>query len=357
MLSEFQVTRVSRSRLPDVDFAELSFGANFSDHMFSAQFTDGRWGDYAVLPYGPIPLAPSNAALHYGQAVFEGLKAYRGSDDLIRVFRADKNIARLRDSCDRLCIPCVDERLFHAAIDALLSLDHEWVPRLRGQALYIRPIIFSDEGHLDVRPSSQYRFVVMTAPVRAYFDQDVSAVDLKVEETHTRSAPGGTGYAKTAGNYGGSLYPGEKGRKEGFAQVLWLDGVEHRYIEEVGQMNIFFRLGDTVVTPELRGTILPGVTRDSVITLLKARGIEVVERRISIDEIVTALRDGSSVEAFGSGTAAIVAPVGSISYKGEQFDIGRGAGELTAALYDELTGIQFGDVEDRYGWTRIIEPG
>lgn len=355
MQSDLKITQVERSRRPEVDFDALEFGNVFSDHMFSMRFEQGQWRQPEILPYGPIAVDPANAALHYGQAVFEGLKVFRGGDGQVRVFRADVNAARLRDSCERLCIPAIEETVFQRAIDELVKLDHAWIPHKRGQALYIRPLVFSDEGHLDVRPSRRFRFIVMTSPVRAYFDARVAAVSLKVEQTHTRSAPGGTGYAKTAGNYGASLYPGEQGRQEGFAQVLWLDGIEHRYVEEVGQMNIFFKLKDTVVTPDLRGTILPGVTRDSVLTLLRGRGIEVEERRIAIAEIVEAIKKGDLIEAFGSGTAAIVAPVGSIAYEGELFTIqDASAGALTRALYDELTGIQLGEIPDRHGWTRAI---
>ena len=236
-----------------------------------------------------------------------------------------------------------------------MRLDAAWIPSRRGEALYIRPLVFSDEGHLEVRPSSRFRFLVMTAPVRAYFEGGMAAVSLKVEEHYTRSAPGGVGAAKTAGNYGASLYPGQLAQREGFAQVLWLDGVEHRYVEEVGAMNIFFRLGDTVVTPELRGTILPGVTRDSVLTMLRERGEQVEERRVEIAEIAEAIRAGTLTEAFGAGTAAIIAPVGRIAYKGEVLEINdNAAGPLTRSLYEEITALQRGERPDPHGWNRVI---
>ncbi|MDX1433734.1 MAG: branched-chain amino acid aminotransferase, partial [Gammaproteobacteria bacterium] len=283
-------------------------------------------------------------------------KAFMGDDDVVRVFRPNANYARLEASCERLCIPCIPREVFVGALDALIELDHAWIPRKRGQALYLRPIIFSDEGHLEVRPSRAFRFLVITAPVRAYFDEGADAVSLKVEEEFTRAAPGGMGFAKTPGNYAASLLPAERGRAEGFAQVLWLDGLEHRYVEEVGAMNIFFRIGESIVTPPLRGTILPGVTRDSVLTLLRDAGHAVEERRITIDEVTDAIQSGDMVEAFGAGTAAIISPVGSLSYRGERLEINEGRpGEVTRWLYDQITGIQRGEIEDRHGWNHMIE--
>ncbi len=356
MLRDLTVTPVAASRIDEVDFDDLGFGTWYSDHMFTMEHEDGRWRHPAIVPFGPVPVHPANAALHYGQAVFEGLKAYRGSDGAIRVFRPDKNAERLETSCDRLCVPRIPRELFVQAIDRLVALDHAWIPRRRGQALYVRPIVFADEGHLEVRPSRRYRFLIICSPVRAYFDTGMKPVSLKAEETYTRSAPGGVGYAKTAGNYGASLYPGRLGQDAGYQQVLWLDGVEHRYVEEVGAMNIFFRFGDSVVTPDLHGTILPGVTRDSAIALLEDAGHTVEQRRIAIDEVLDGVRTGALREVFAAGTAAIIAPVGAIAHKGSDTVIGNGeAGEMTRWLYDQITGIQHGEVEDRFGWCRRVE--
>ncbi|MCP5154525.1 MAG: branched-chain amino acid aminotransferase [Ectothiorhodospiraceae bacterium] len=358
MLDNLEITRVAESRIGSVDFENLGFGNLFSDHMFSMRYEGGAWREPRILPYGPISIDPANATLQYAQSVFEGLKAFRGVDGKVRVFRPDMNLARMRTSCERICIPPPDEAMFMGAIEHLVALDQAFIPSKRGQALYIRPIVFSDEGHLEVRPSTRYRFLVMTGPVRAYFDASMAAVALKVEERQTRAAPGGVGFAKTGGNYAASLRPGESARAEGYAQVLWLDGVEHRYVEEVGAMNIFFRIDDTVVTPALQGTILPGVTRDSVLTLLRDRGIEVEERRIALDEIVEASRRGRLREAFGAGTAAIIAPVGRIACRGEELVVANGeSGTLTRELYEAITGIQRGEVEDRHGWNRLIDIG
>jgi len=356
MLPDLRITRTRQSRLQEVNFDSLGFGDVFSDHMFSLAFEEGRWQRPEILPYGPITLEPGNATLHYGQTAFEGLKAFRGQDENIRIFRPDMNAKRLQRSCERLCIPPIEEQVFLSAVDALTRLDHAWIPRKRGQALYIRTLIFSTENHLEVRPSSTFRFLIMTGPVRAYFQEGVDAIGLKVEEEYTRSAPGGVGYAKTSGNYAASLYPTEKAMKEGYAQVLWLDGVEHRYVEEVGAMNIFFRMGDEIVTPDLHGTILPGVTRASAITLLKDAGHRVTERRVSIEEVAKSIASGGLQEAFGAGTAAIISPVGRLAYRGEVLTINNNAtGRVTQWLYDELTGIQLGEVADRHGWNRVLE--
>lgn len=356
MLPDLRIHTVERSRLEDVDFDSLGFGDVFSDHMFSMVFENGRWQRPEILPFGPVPLHPSALCLHYGQAVFEGLKAFRGADGRVRIFRPDMNAKRLAESCERLCIPAIDPEVFYGAIEQLVKLDNAWIPRGRGQSLYIRPIVFGTESHLEVRPSRSFRFVVMTAPVRKYFEDDVKAIQLKAEEQYTRAAPGGMGYAKTAGNYAASLYPGEVGRKEGYAQVLWLDGAEHRYVEEVGAMNIFFRFKNGVVTPPLHGTILPGVTRDSVLEILKDRGTPAEERLLDIDEVIDGIHSGELEEIFGAGTAAVICPVGAIAYKGRSHNMrSNGAGPLTRDLYDTITGIQLGEVEDRFGWTRIVD--
>ena len=357
MLSDLTIQKVARSRLPDVDFDHLGFGNVFSDHMFTLDYTNGAWRNPQILPYGPIALDPATASIHYGQSIFEGLKAFRGNDAVIRIFRPDMNAKRLNGSCQRLCIPIIDRALFVEAVRRLVQIDHAWIPSLRGQSLYIRPLVFGTEPHLDVRPSEKFKLVIMTAPVRTYYMNNSTGVALKVQEKFTRAAPGGTGFAKTAGNYGASLLPGHLAREQGFDQALWLDGAEHRYIEEVGQMNIFFRLRDKIITPELRGTILPGVTRDSVITLLRDQGYVVEERLIDVAEIISAIRTGELQEAFGAGTAAVVMPVSRIGYQDEVFDIGNGiAGELTQKLYQDITAIQYGEIEDRYGWTIIVEP-
>ena len=354
-MSQLSVTRAAQSRIHLVDFDKLGFGPVFSDHMFCLDYADGAWGRPAIVPYGPVPIAPGVASLHYGQMVFDGLKAFWGEDGNVRVFRPEANARRLEQSCGRLCIPPVPPELFMEAIRQLITLDHAWIPRRPGHALYIRPLIMGAEEHLEVRPASRYRFFMMTAPVGSYFKNTVAGVSLRVEHEYTRAAPGGLGYAKTAANYAAALYPTTKSRREGADQVLWLDGAEHRFVEEVGAMNIFFKISGQVLTPPLEGTILPGVTRDSVITLLADKALAVQQRRIAIDEVVQAFRDGTVEEVIGVGTAAVVSPVREITYKGERLAIqGAVPGPLTSALYDEITGIQSGRLPDRHGWNMLV---
>jgi branched-chain amino acid aminotransferase len=356
LISQLRIDRVRQSRLPSTDFGNIGFGNTFSDHMFSLTFTDGQWRNPEIVPYGPISVDPGCLTLHYGQSVFEGLKAFRGIDNRVRIFRADMNDERMRNSCDRLCIPRVPTGLFEEAIIELVRMDCDWIPPDRGEALYVRPLIFAEESHLQVRPATRYRFLIMTAPVTTYYDTSAGGVGLRVQDQFTRAAPGGIGFAKTAGNYAASLFPGESSRQDGFDQALWLDGAEHKYVEEVGQMNIFFDIDGTIVTPELRGTILPGVTRDSVITLLRDQGRSVEERRIEIDEIVQASKSGSLNEAFGAGTATVIAPVGRIAYQDETVVINDNqAGPLSAELYDTILGIQLGERPDPYGWTTVVD--
>jgi len=356
MYSELKITKTTNSRLASVDFDSLGFGNVFSDHMFSLHYENGAWQRPEILPYGTIEMEPGTATLHYGQSVFEGLKAFLGQDEVVRIFRPDRNAKRFISSCERLCIPTISEDTFIDAIESLVALDLDWIPRRRGQAFYIRPLVFGTEAHLEVRPSQTYRFIIMTSPVRAYFDAGMSGVALQVEETFTRSAPGGMGAVKTAGNYAASLYPTEQGAKQGLAQALWLDAVEHKYVEEVGAMNIFFRIDGTIVTPDLRGTILPGITRESVITLLQEEGHRIEQRRIEISEVVQAIQDGSLDEAFGAGTAAIIAPVGRLNFRDQSLTVNDNqAGPVTRWLYDQLTGIQLGEIPDRHNWNHVVD--
>ena len=359
-LSDFPLTPVERSRIGEVDFDSPGFGRIFSDHMFSVDYRDGAWVEPRIHPYAPLELAPGVAMLHYGQTVFDGYKAFRGADGDARLFRPERNARRLYDSCLRLCIPImpVDEltEILLNATRELLRLDQAWLPTARGQSLYIRPLIIATESTLEVRAATEYRFMVMTSPVGAYFGDQLDGVSLKVEDKYTRAARvGGLGAAKTAANYAASLLPGAESRAAGFDQVLWLDGNEHRYVEEVGAMNIFFRIDGTIVTPPLGGSILPGVVRDSVLTLLADWGLPVEERRIEIDEVIDAFRTGTLAEVFGAGTAAVICPVASIGYRGEIYRVDAPPpGELTRRLYDELTGIQYGERDDRHGWvTRV----
>ena len=358
--SNLPVTPVTQSRLAQVDFDNLGFGRIFSDHMFSMVYEDGAWQNPEIIPYQALTLEPGVAILHYGQTVFDGYKAFRGEDGQARIFRPERNAARLHDSCERLCIPIMpfDElaELMIQATRQLIELDHAWMPSLWGQSLYIRPLILATEATLEVRAASRYRFIIMTSPVGSYFNNLHKGVSLRVEDRFTRAASiGGLGAAKTAANYAASLLPGAQSRAQGFDQVLWLDGNEHRYVEEVGAMNIFFKIGGRVITPPLGGSILPGVVRDSALTLLRDWAIPVEERRIAIDEVVDAFRTSELEEVFGAGTAAVICPVSSIGYQDKVHRVASPPpGELTLRLYDELTGIQYGKIADTHNWNQCL---
>ncbi|WP_274653365.1 branched-chain amino acid aminotransferase [Paenibacillus humicola] len=331
----------------------LGFGSYFTDHMFMMDYSNEQgWHDPRIVPYAPLQLDPAAMVLHYGQAVFEGLKAYRAEDGRVLLFRPGRNAARFNLSNERLTMPQMDESDFIEAVKALVAVDAGWVPELPGASLYIRPFIIATEAALGVRPSSRYLFVIILSPVGSYYGQGMKPVDIYVEDRYVRAVRGGLGVAKTPANYASSLKAQELAKREHYDQVLWLDAVESRYIEEVGSMNVFFRINGEFVTPLLSGSILDGVTRSSIIELINAWGYEVSERRIAIDEVYRAHAEGTLQEVFGTGTAAVVAPVGSLCWNGERIEIGRGeAGEMAARLYETLTGIQYGRLPDEFGWT------
>ena len=358
--SRFPLTPVTQSRLAQVDFDNLGFGSIFSDHMFSMVYEDGAWTNPEIIPYQALAIEPGVAMLHYGQTVFDGYKAFRGEDGQARIFRPERNASRLHDSCQRLCIPIMPlaelTEIMLQATRELIELDHAWIPSQWGHSLYIRPLVIGTEATLEVRAANRYHFLIMTSPVGSYFNNLQKGVSLRVEDRFTRAASiGGLGAAKTAANYAASLLPGAQSRAQGFDQVLWLDSNEHRYVEEVGAMNIFFKIAGRVVTPPLGGSILPGVVRDSALTLLRDWDIPVEERRIAIDEVIEAFRSGDLEEVFGAGTAAVICPVASIGYQDEIYSIaGTPPGELTLRLYDELTGIQYGKIKDRHDWNQYV---
>lgn len=332
---------------------QLGFGQFFTDHMFIVDYTEGMgWHDPRIIPYQPLSLDPSAAVFHYGQAVFEGLKAYATVDNRVLLFRPDRNFNRLNHSNERIVIPAIDEELALEALKQLVTLDREWVPKAPGTSLYIRPFIIATEPHLGVHPSKNYKFIIIMSPSGSYYKEGINPVKIMVEQHFVRAVVGGTGEAKTAGNYASALKGQEIANKEGYSQTLWLDGKEHRYIEEVGSMNIFFKINGTVITPALNGSILPGITRNSMLQVLKAKNIPVEERRISIDEVVEAYHNGTLEEAFGTGTAAVISPVGELKWQDEKIVINNGEiGEVSQMLYETLTGIQNGTLEDTFGWT------
>ncbi len=339
------------------DFNALQFGKIFTDHMFIMNYTEGAgWHDARIVPFENISLSPAAMVFHYGQEMFEGLKAYESPDGKIRLFRPDKNIERMNNTNDRLCIPRVNPDDALQAIEELVSLERGWIPDKPGTSLYIRPFIIATDACLGVHVSKTYLFMIILSPVGSYYAAGIDPVDICVENEYVRAVKGGTGYAKVGGNYAASLVGQIKAEKKGYAQVLWLDAIERKYIDEVGAMNVFFVINDEVITPALEGNILPGVTRDSAITLLNSKGYKVNERKISIDEVYEAAEKGSLKEMFGTGTAAVISPVGKLDWNGRIAVINNGEiGPISRFLYDSLTGIQYGTVKDEFGWSREIK--
>lgn len=351
---EIRVTRQTPDKMKPkyTDEATLGFGRMFTDHMFTLTYRkDGGWQDPTIEPYHDFALDPATMGLHYGQLIFEGLKAYRGANGTIYLFRPQENIRRMAVSARRLCMPPVDEALFLKAIETLVLIEQDWIPRGRGTSLYIRPTMIATEKALGVHAADSYLFYIITCPVGAYYPEGFSPTKIYVVEDYVRAAPGGMGNVKAAGNYAASLLASAIAVEKGYTQVLWLDAVHRRYVEEVGTSNIFFFIGDELITPPLGGTILPGVTRDSVIRLATSWGIQVSQRPLAMDEIVTAMEKGTLREAFASGTAAVVSPIGQLFYRDREYLVNGGkTGALTQRLYDEILQIQYGEKEDPFGW-------
>ncbi|WP_203362575.1 branched-chain amino acid aminotransferase [Bacillus sp. REN10] len=336
---------------------QLGFGKIFTDHMFVMDYTAGKgWHDPRIIPYQPLMLDPASMIFHYGQTVFEGLKAYVTNDNRILLFRPERNMQRLNRSNDRLCIPAFDEELALEALKQLILIDKEWIPKAEGTSLYIRPFIIATEPFLGVHASSRYQFIIILSPVGLYYKEGIQPVKILVENEYVRAVAGGTGEAKTAGNYASSLKAQEVASQKEYSQVLWLDGVEKKYIEEVGSMNVFFKINGEVVTPALNGSILEGVTRNSVIQLLKHWGVPVSERRVSMQEVYDAYKAGQLEEAFGTGTAAVISPIGEFFWKDEKLVINEGeTGEISKRLYKTITGIQNGTEPDPFGWVVEVD--
>ena len=331
---------------------KLGFGKVFTDHMFVMNYTNGKgWHDPRIVPYQDITLSPASMVFHYGQEMFEGLKAYKGEDGVNYLFRPDMNAKRTNDTNDRLCIPQIPVEDFVQAVKAVVKVDEDWIPTEPGTSLYIRPFIIATEPFLGVDVSETFLFMIILSPSGAYYESGLEPVGIWIEDDYVRAVKGGMGFAKTGGNYAASLAAQVKAHNDGYSQVLWLDGVERKYIEEVGAMNVMFKIAGEVVTPALTGSILPGVTRKSCIELLKSKGYKVSERLLSLDELAAALENGTLEEAWGCGTAAVVSPIGRLAYKDKVFVINEGKiGEVTQMLYDTLTGIQWGQLPDTRGW-------
>ena len=352
---KFPVTKnPNPGTMPPAD--KLGFGSVFSDHMFIMDYSGKEgWHDPRIVPFGPLSLSPAASVFHYAGEVFEGLKAYRRKDGKVQLFRHDANVERLNNSAERIGLPLVPADIAMAAIEQLVEVDQAWVPSAPGTSLYIRPFLFSTDPELSLHGVHQAMFVIILSPSGSYYAEGLNPVKIMLETEDVRAVRGGTGYTKCGGNYAASNRAGEKAEKKGYSQVLWLDGVERKYVEEVGAMNVMFKIDGKVVTPALTGSILPGITRRSCIQMLKSWGVEVEERLVSIDELVEAAQNGKLEEAWGTGTAAVISPIGELCYKDVKYTVNDfKIGPTAQKLYDELTGLQWGDKPDPFGWTKVI---
>ncbi|WP_257668420.1 branched-chain amino acid aminotransferase [Parapedobacter tibetensis] len=348
---QIQVEHTQQSRLSQVDFNNLKFGQILSDHMLVAEYANGQWEDVRIVPYGDISISPSMSALHYGQAIFEGIKAYKFVDGTVSIFRPDKNHERFNKSAARLEMPEVPQEIFIDGLRKLIGLDHSWVPATPGASLYIRPFMFATEAALGVHPSNSYKFIIITGPVGSYYNKPLR---VKVETHFTRAADGGVGFSKNAGNYALSLHPTKLAQQEGFDQLIWTDAKEHTYVEEAGTANLLFRVGDTIITPSA-DTILHGVTRRSIIEIARHWGYQAEERKVSVKELVDGIKDGSVTEAFAAGTAATLTPISEIGYKGQLYTLPDPAKrEFSNKVLQYLNDLRYGRIADEFGWNFIV---
>lgn len=345
---DVRIKKTENSRLHELDKNNIEFGKVYSDHMLIADYVDGAWKQPEIVPYGNLSMSPATSFFHYGQAIFEGVKAYKDPEGNPVIFRPQDNWKRMNRSAIRMGMPAIPEELFMEGMRQLIELDQDWIPSADRTSLYIRPFMMAIDEFIGIKPTTKFRFMIITSPAGPYYAEPVS---IYVDEQYVRAFPGGVGYTKAAGNYGGSMYPMTEVRKKGFHQILWMDGIEHKYVQEIGTMNVFFVLGDKVVTPELSDTILEGITRDSVITILRDNGYTVEEKALHIDEIVDAYRAGELREAFGTGTAASVAPIADLTYRGENLSLPpQEEWKLAPWLRQELNAIRYGRKPDDYGW-------
>lgn len=354
---DIKITRTTAPKAKPADETKLGFGKIYTDHMFIVDHTEGQgWHDARIVPYENLSLDPAAMVFHYALESFEGLKAYRWPDNSVHLFRPEKNAQRMINTNHRMCLPALPAEDFVQAVKALVKVDEDWVPRAEGTSLYIRPFVIATEPHLGVRPSAEHQLIIICSPVGAYYSTGINPVKIFVEDEYTRACPGGTGFTKCGGNYAASLISQVKAHDLGYEQTLWLDGVEHKYVEEVGSMNCFFKIGGKIFTAPTVGTVLPGVTRMSCIELLKKWGFEVSEDRLPIADVMSASREGKLEEVFGTGTAAVISPVGELRYEDEVAHINNGEiGDVTQKLYNTITGIQWGVLPDDMGWTTSID--
>jgi branched-chain amino acid aminotransferase len=353
LTSSITIERVAQSRISEVDFNNLEFGKYIADHMVVADYANGKWHAPKIMPFGELKFTPAILALHYGQAIFEGMKAFRMKDGRINIFRPKRHHERLLKSLDRMCMPAIPEDMFIESLNSLIKLDEAWVPKSEGSALYIRPLVFASESRLGVKVSDQYKFIIMNSPVGAYLNKPFR---LKVEDYYVRTAEGGPGFAKCAGNYGGAFYPSQIARSEGFDQILWTDHKEHKYIDEVGMMNVMFIVNGKLITPKLSTAILDGITRDSILKLTQEMGMPVEERRVSLDEIEEGFKNGSLTEAFGAGTAAVVAPIEVIHIRGIDYKLSLPTpSSFQNKVKQKLNDMRLGIAPDTHAWNYIVD--
>lgn len=348
----FQIEKTKQSRISEVDFQNLEFGKIISDHMILADYRDGKWAEPRIVPFGDLRMSPAMLSLHYGQSVFEGMKAFYMNNGKINIFRPHRHHDRLQRSLARMCMPGIPEDMFIQSLHALVELDKAWIPKGEGASLYLRPVVFATESRLGVKVADEYKFIILTTPAGAYLNKPFR---LKVEDTYVRTAEGGPGFAKCAGNYGGAFYPSQLAKQQGFDQVLWTDHKEHKYIDEVGMMNVMFMIGGKLVTPKLSTAILDGVTRDSILTLAKDMGVPTEERRVSIDELEAGFKDGTVSEAFGAGTAAVVATIALINIRGTDYKITPPSeNSFQNRVKEKLNQARLGAAPDVHGWNYVI---
>ena len=347
-----KVNKISQSRISEIDWDNLPFGREFSDHMLEMNYADGKWQEPEIKPFADLQMHPATSAIHYGQSIFEGMKASRAEDGSIFLFRPDMNARRFAESCERMCMPIVPENVFVDLVKKIVEIDSEWVPKMEGYSLYIRPFLFATDEFIGIKPSDTYKFLIFTCPVGVYYSSPVS---VKIEEFFTRASKGGVGKAKTAGNYAASLYPAKKGKEEGFDQLIWTDGIEHKYIEESGTMNVVFEIDGRLITPaEDSDTILCGITKRSVVEVAKSLSIPIEERKITVEEVVTALKEGRVTDAFGAGTAATIAPISKIGFRGELYDIALEPRTSSSRIRNYLNDLKSGKMEDSFNWLAKI---
>lgn len=351
--SKIEIEKISHSKIKDIDFKNLEFGATYADHMLVADYKNNQWSSAKIIPFQNISMSPAVSVLHYGQTIFEGMKAYRGANNDILIFRPDAHVKRMNASARRLCMPEVTEDLFLGGLVELLKLDNQWIPSLEGCSLYLRPFMFATDEFIGVKPSGTYKFIIFTSPVSGYYK---GTVKVKVETEYVRAAEGGIGFAKSGGNYAASLYPAKLAAEKGYQQLLWTDSKEHKYFEESGTMNVMFQINDTLVTPPLGTSILAGITRDSIITLAKDWGVKVEERKVSIDEVMNAHKDGSLKDAFGTGTAATITHIAAIHYNGKDYELpDPSQRELSNKLGKTLMDIKLGKAQDKFNWVYRVK--